>query len=906
MQKSNRAVQESSNDESDFENIDLTDIEVESDLKCKQKPKASDKAVSNKSKSKYVSTGQKITYSEKIIESKSAYKRFKKITKEKFDCYDFNNPFIEHVIHYKDQPLYVHLFFDIDDINSTDEYDELIEWLDSLKPVFGDYAIGGYCNNEEMNAYGYKLIGTATKYASIHVSFYQTAIDADEIHLVCKKSTKGMWPKIDESIYTIQNPADPNDPSKDTQKQTMRFVLSDKVYRPGDPKNAETAGVILDGKLPHMCTYQVWGGERIVSRSEWRKLFTIAEDKPPKRNTVKTNVPETTHNTNIAITETSELYASPYFVIPVDEDVVLELLNEFEPTHAQLENIGCLLMHSPFDKETVEKLLKQWYFQDGTDHHNKDTVDAYVNKYYKRENTNRWLFSIIKKIPDDEHRNKWYNEFNNKGIDPDIKIDLEDDFSLNNIRTNDYTRVGGKGIDTMRFMNDLKRCAILFGTGTLLVALKCYDSLKETNTMEIITEEKFINTLKGIKIGYYYKDGKLKECNAFMVYDDGKNKNCLLYKGIRFYSPAQDVFSYFQGYDYKELDDYDEDIISKYLKHIHDNIANGNDELYNYILNWISYILQNPGEKTGTCLVITGEQGTGKNTFTDVICNLMQRYSVRNLTDISHLVGKFNSVIENNKLIVCNELSSADSNLRMNADSLKSIITEKVSTVEAKYMEPRMVENVVNLIILSNHFDPVKVENGDRRYVVCNTNETHKDDQDYFGAIIDTFTEEFYQNLFTYFMKRNLDGVNLRILPKTEAKAALIEANKSSIELFIQDFIIDFTKGFIVDDVYEYYVKWISKYGSDEDKKNASKPEMGRKIIAFCDKKQKRIKGRGTKNVYFLMDEKKKYFDLDKYRDDEDIEDSTNYEEETTTNSSEYNEKYEDFKNEVFRIKVKK
>ena len=873
MQKSTRAVQEISDNEYDFENIDLSNLEVESDSECKQKPKASDKAVSNNSKSKYVPTGQKITYSEKIIESKTAYKRFKKITKEKFDGYDFNNPFIEHVIHYKDQPLYVHLFFDIDDINSTDEYDELIEWLDSLKTVFGDYAIGGYCNNEEMAAYGYKLIGTATKYASVHAAFYQTAINADEIYLMCRKSTKGMWPKIDESIYTIQNPANPNDPSKDTQKQTMRFVLSDKVYRPGDPKNAETAGVILDGKLPHMCTYQVWGGERIVSRAEWSKLFTITEDKPPKRNTVKTNVPETTQNTNIAATETSELYASPDFVIPVGEDVVLELLNEFEPTHAQLENIGCLLMHSPFDKETVERLLKQWYFKDGTDHHNKDTIDAYL-KYYRREYTNRWLFSIIKKIPDVAHRGKWYNEFNNKGIDPDIKIDLEDDFSLMDIRKNDYTRVGGKGIDAMRFMNDLKRCAILFGTGTVLVAIKCYDSLKEINTIEIITEEKFINTLKGIKIGYYRKNDRLKECNAFMVYDDGKNKNCLLHKGMRFYSTAQDVFSYFQGYDYKELEEYDEDRISVYLNHIRENIANENEELYNYILNWISYILQNPGGKTETCLVITGEQGTGKNTFTDVICNLMQRYSVRNLTDISHLVGKFNSVIENNKLIVCNELSSADSNLRMNADSLKSIITEKVSAVESKYMEPRMVENVVNLIILSNHFDPVKVENGDRRYVVCNTNEIHKNDQDYFGALINTFTEEFYQNLFTYFMKRNLDGVNLRILPKTEAKDELIEANKSRCELFIQDFINDFKVGFQTDKAYTYFNKWAFNNGFITKDKKVQSNVFGKELKPYVDNQQKRIEEEdgsvSRKRVYILKDSKKGYFDLNKYENEDD------------------------------------
>ena len=153
MEKSTRDEQEISVSEFEMENIDLTDFDAKSD-----------ESVSNVSKPKYVPKGQKITYSEKIIESKNAYKRFKKITKVGFDVYDFDErPFIEQIIHYKDQPLYVHLFFDIDDIDDTDEYKKLIEWLDSLKPVFGEYAIGGYCNNDEMAAFGYKLIATATK-----------------------------------------------------------------------------------------------------------------------------------------------------------------------------------------------------------------------------------------------------------------------------------------------------------------------------------------------------------------------------------------------------------------------------------------------------------------------------------------------------------------------------------------------------------------------------------------------------------------------------------------------------------------------------------------------------------------------------------------------------------------------
>lgn len=870
MQKSTRAVQEISDSESEIENIDLSDIVEESG-----------KSVSNDSKTKTIPEGQEITYSTKICISESGYETLKKINKEKFDRYNFNkNSFIEQLIHYKDQPLYVHLFFDFDDISSTTEYEELIKWLDSLKSVFGDYSIGGYCNNDEMAAFGYKLIATATKYASLHVAFYQTAINADEIRLMCKKSTKGMWSKIDESIYTIQNP------TKDTQKQAMRFVLSNKVYGRRNMPDVEAAGNILGEKMPHTCTYQVWGGERIVSREEWSKIFTIAEEEKPKRNIRKTR------KTNVVTEEEkSELYAESNYIIPVDEDVVLELLNEFEPTHAWLEQIGCLLLHSPFDKETVYGLLKDWYFQEGTHHHHLDTIDAYL-KYYERENSNRWLFSIIKKIPDDAQRDKWYNEFNNKGIDPDIKIDLQDDFSFKDLRKN-YNRVGGKGIDAMRFMNDLKKIAVLLepddDTGVTLVAFKCFNNRNEVYNIKVVTEYSFINLLKTYNIGTYYKNGKLKNCTAFHVYNEGLNKKSLTCEGLRFYSTNPNMFSYFLGYEYKELDDYDEDIISPFLNHIRENIANGNEELYNYILNWVSYILQNPNGKTGSCLVITGEQGTGKNTFTDVICNLMKRYSVRNLTEIGDLVGKYNSVIENKKLIVCNEMSSAQGNIQLNSNSLKSIITDSEIGVEEKFVPKRYVQNVVNLIILSNYFDPVKVEKLDRRYVVCNTNVSRANDRKYFKVLRNSFTEEFYQNLFTYFMKRNLDDVDIGELPNTEAKQALIEANQSIYEVFIQDFIPDFINGWCTDEVYEYYKKWFVKNGGNEAKM-VSKPTLGRNLTPFVNKTQKRINGL-QKYIYTLKEEKKRGFVLDKYVVKKEEVDETKEEIET----------YEDFKNKIFR-----
>lgn len=193
----------------------------------------------------------------------------------------------------------------------------------------------------------------------------------------------------------------------------------------------------------------------------------------------------------------------------------------------------------------------------------------------------------------------------------------------------------------------------------------------------------------------------------------------------------------------------DETKIKGFLDHIREVIANNNEEVYEYILNWFSFIMQNPNGKTETALVITGEQGKGKNIFTNILCDLLNRYSNRNITNIDHIIGKFNTSVENMKLIVCNELSSAETNKYLNSDSLKSVITEKTITIEEKNLSPRIAENVCNLILVSNNEIPVKLEYGDRRYVVSRSSSKYK------GNVI--FTLKFFlykpSNSFYIFIK---------------------------------------------------------------------------------------------------------------------------------------------------------
>jgi hypothetical protein len=106
-------------------------------------------------------------------------------------------------------------------------------------------------------------------------------------------------------------------------------------------------------------------------------------------------------------------------------------------------------------------------------------------------------------------------------------------------------------------------------------------------------------------------------------------KNQLLVTGVKFYSKDSNYLSLFQDYPFDNTYNntlYNNDnhtLIKPFLDYVCNIISDHNNDLYNYILNWISFLLQNPGSKTETALIIMGKQGTGKNKFfTDVILNI--------------------------------------------------------------------------------------------------------------------------------------------------------------------------------------------------------------------------------------------------------------------------------------------
>ena len=356
------------------------------------------------------------------------------------------------------------------------------------------------------------------------------------------------------------------------------------------------------------------------------------------------------------------------------------------------------------------------------------------------------------------------------------RIDVLDKFNLMDIRKKCPYNSENEAL------KDLKRVLVYCETCPPVYLIKSYDGVEERTKVSYTNEKIAMSILKKITIGKHEVKEVMKPYTAWDLFIN--HQLDLTVKALKFYSEDKDVFNFFRGYDYKQLEEVKEEIIKPFLNHIYEVIANENQEVYKYILVWIASILQQPNFKTEVALVILGNQGTGKNIFTNVICKLMARYANENITSIESIVGRFNAVLENKKLLVLNELQSIESNKYLNSDALKSVISDRRININQKNEPERLCENVANFIMVSNNLFPIKIEGTDRRYCVSKTSDKYRGNFEYFDNLCNSFTDEFYENLFTFFMMMDVSKTNLRKIPNTEMKEDIKEASMSSYELF--------------------------------------------------------------------------------------------------------------------------
>jgi hypothetical protein len=212
-----------------------------------------------------------------------------------------------------------------------------------------------------------------------------------------------------------------------------------------------------------------------------------------------------------------------------------------------------------------------------------------------------------------------------------------------------------------------------------------------------------------------------------------------------------------------------------FLKHVLDNVCQGDEVLYNYTIGWMARAVQRPGEPGQVAIVLRGGKGVGKSLFAKVFGSLWGRHFLQ-VSNPSHLVGNFNSHLRDTVVLFADEAFYAGD--KKHESILKTLITEDTIQIEAKGVDVETCPNYVHLIMASNYDHVVPASGDERRFFVLDVGAAKQQDRSYFKAILKQLDDGGREALLHMLLTLDLSDYEVRNVPAT---AALTEQKELSL-----------------------------------------------------------------------------------------------------------------------------
>ena len=247
-----------------------------------------------------------------------------------------------------------------------------------------------------------------------------------------------------------------------------------------------------------------------------------------------------------------------------------------------------------------------------------------------------------------------------------------------------------------------------------------------------------------------------------------------------------------------------------------DSWAAGNEEYYNYIISWFAGLITNTRGINMVALAMIAKQGTGKGFFLSFMKYLLRSVNVCEVAGIGPITQKHNTVMQNKRLVVINEMSSSKDEFKSNFDKIKTYITDPVISIEPKGVNAYQIDNISNFLLFTNHRDAIIVEESDRRYAVFEMSDVHRNDTNYFDMLEEKcFNQEVADAFYTYLL--DFPAVPIRSIPDTELRREMINLSKSTPLKFLdavkEEDLFDDETEVNATVFYQKYVEWCRDNG---------------------------------------------------------------------------------------------
>ena len=238
-------------------------------------------------------------------------------------------------------------------------------------------------------------------------------------------------------------------------------------------------------------------------------------------------------------------------------------------------------------------------------------------------------------------------------------------------------------------------------------------------------------------------------------------------------------------------------------------------EVFDWVIRWMAYPLQNPGAKMSSAIIMHGPQGTGKSTVFQALAEIYGDYAT--VLNQRGLEDKFNADWSDSKLFILAEEVVTRAEMWHIKNELKELVTGKWIRINPKNIAAYRQRNQLNICYLSNDNQPLPIENDDRRHLVIYTPPQLSDD--YYDRVHLEVENGGVQALYDHLLhKVDCSGFHPKKRPPmTTAKQALIHLSSPSELRFVQDWI-DGDIGLpivpcLAVDLYAAYTRWCRANG---------------------------------------------------------------------------------------------
>jgi len=201
------------------------------------------------------------------------------------------------------------------------------------------------------------------------------------------------------------------------------------------------------------------------------------------------------------------------------------------------------------------------------------------------------------------------------------------------------------------------------------------------------------------------------------------------------------------------------------------------------VLDYLALLVQKPAEKIHFALLVRGAQGTGKSWIGNLMEQIIGRPNVVRPSN-DEVTSRWTAWMEGAQLAVVEELM-AIGRLEI-SNRLKPVITDPTIRIEEKGCKIYSIPNKLNFLCFTNHDDALKIEHGDRRWLVVFSPAVKKEPA-YYARLFGYLAEGGAAFVKHWLMQRRIVMNGHGVAPATSGKETMRRMSMGDAETCLLD-----------------------------------------------------------------------------------------------------------------------